>query len=206
MTAGGRLSSRWVRGVAVLFALCGGVAAAEPARFQVDPDHSIIEFQVKHMVISKTTGRFLDYAGYVDLDSDAKQVHAIEATIKAASLSTNHGKRDAHLKSADFFDVEKYPTLTYKLKHVKKMGDEFTAFGELTMHGVTKEIVLVGTMNGVTKDPWGNLRAGFSGKGALNRKDFGINWNKTLDNGGLIVGEDVDIHLEIGAIKAKPGN
>ncbi len=201
----GTVTVACARGVLVALCLSGGVALAETARFNLDPDHSIIEFQVKHMVISKTTGRFTDYTGFVELDPEAGQVKAIEATIKAASVTTNHEKRDAHLRNADFFDVEKYPTLTYKLKSVKKMGDEFTAFGELTMHGVTQEVALVGTFNGVTKDPWGNVRAGFTGKGKLNRKDFGMNWNKTLDNGGLIVGDEVDIRLEIEAIKAKGG-
>lgn len=190
---------------AVLVLYAGvGLASAETARFNLDLDHSIIEFQVKHMVISKTTGRFTDYTGFVELDPEAGQVKAIEATIKAASLNTNHEKRDAHLRNPDFFDVEKHPTLTYKLKSLKKMGDEFTAFGDLTMRGVTQEVVLVGTFNGVTKDPWGNTRAGFTGKGKLNRKDFGMTWNKALDNGGLIVGDEVDIRLEIEAIKAKP--
>lgn len=191
---------------AAVLVLCAGVglASAETARFTLDLDHSIIEFQVKHMVISKTTGRFTDYTGFVELDPESGQVKAIEATIKAASLNTNHEKRDTHLRTPDFFDVEKYPTLTYKLKSLKKMGDEFTAFGDLTMRGVTQEVVLVGTFNGVTKDPWGNTRAGFTGKGKLNRKDFGMTWNKALDNGGLIVGDEVDIRLEIEAIKAKP--
>lgn len=195
----------FVCSLAVLICLSGGIASAETARFNVDPDHSIIEFQVKHMVISKTTGRFTDYSGFVDLDPENAQVKTIEATIKAASITTNHEKRDTHLKSADFFDVEKYPTLTYRLKSLKKMGEEFTAFGELTMHGVTREIVLVGSFNGTTKDPWGNVRAGFTGKGKLNRKDFGMNWSKTLDNGGLVVGDEVDIRLEIEAVKAKAG-
>ncbi len=195
-----------VVGFVAAFAAGTGLAAAETARYNVDPDHSIIEFQVKHMVISKTTGRFTDFSGVVDMDAEAGQVKAIEATIKAASLNTNHEKRDAHLRGPDFFDVDKYPTLLYKMKNLKKMGDEYTAFGDLTLHGVTQEVTLVGTMNGVTKDPWGNVRAGFTGKGKLNRKDFGMNWNKALDNGGLIVGDEVDIRLEIEAIKVKPAN
>ncbi|GKS60016.1 polyisoprenoid-binding protein [Nitrospira sp.] len=203
MTACG-LTSLCGRGLVALVWFGATVASAETARYLVDQEHSIIEFQVKHMVISKTTGRFMDYSGFVDLDADAKEVKAIEATIKAASLNTNHQKRDAHLRTADFFDVERYPTVIYRLKRVKKTGDEFTAWGELTLHGVTKEITLVGSFNGSTKDPWGNVRAGFTGRGQLNRKDFGMNWSKTLDNGGLIVGDEVDIRLEVEAIKAKP--
>ena len=195
----------WVAGLLAGAVLGGGMAWGEMARYDVDLDHSIIEFQVKHMVISKTTGRFMDYSGFVEMDPEAGQFKAIEASIKAASLNTNHEKRDTHLRSPDFFDVEKYPAITFKLKNVKKTGDEYTAMGDLMLRGVTKEITLVGAFNGVTKDPWGNVRAGFTGKGKVNRKDFGMNWNKTLDSGGLIVGDDVDIRLEVEVIKAKGG-
>lgn len=199
------MRSVWAAGLLACAMMVGGVAWGEMARYDVDLDHSIIEFQVKHMVISKTTGRFMDYSGFVEMDPEAGQFKTIEATIKAASLNTHHEKRDTHLRSPDFFDVEKYPSITFKLKQVKKTGDEYTAVGDLTMRGITKEITLVGAFNGVTKDPWGNTRAGFTGKGKLNRKDFGMNWNKTLDSGGLIVGDDVDIRLEVEVIKAKGG-
>ena len=105
---------------------------------------------------------------------------AIEATIKAGSVNTNHEKRDTHLRNADFLDVEHYPTMAYKLKSYKKTAEGFTALGDLTLRGVTKEVTLVGRYNGATKDPWGNTRAGFSAEGKLNRKDFGLVWNKTL--------------------------
>ena len=111
---------------------------------------------------------------------------------------------DTHLRTADFFDVEKYPTMTYKLKQYKKNGDQYTATGDLTLRGVTKEITLTGNFNGVTKDPWGNVRAGFNAEGKLNRKDFGMVWNKALDSGGLVVGDEVHIKLDIECIKAKP--
>lgn len=176
---------------------------AEPARWNVDLDHSTIEFRVAHMVVSKTTGRFMDYAGFIDMDAEAGTVKAIEATIKTGSVNTNHEKRDAHLRNADFFDVERYPTMTFKMKSYQKTAEGYTALGDLTLHGVTKEIVLVGRYNGVSKDPWGNTRAGFSAEGKLNRKDFGMVWNKTLDSGGLVVGDEVQIRLEIECIKAK---
>ena len=176
---------------------------AEPARWNVDPEHSTIEFRVTHMVVSKTTGRFTDYAGFIDMDAEAGTVKAIEATIKTVSVNTNHEKRDAHLRSADFLDVEHYPTITFKMKSYKKTAEGYTAVGDLTLHGVTKEITLVGQYNGATKDPWGNTRAGFSGEGKLNRKDFGMVWNKTLDSGGLVVGDEVQIRLDIECIKAK---
>ncbi len=180
------------------------VVHAEPARWNLDPEHSTIEFRVTHMVVSKTTGRFTDYAGFIDMDAESGTVTAVEATIKAGSVNTNHEKRDAHLRNADFLDVEHYPTMTFKLKSYKKTAESFTAVGDLTLRGVTKEITLMGRFNGATKDPWGNTRAGFSADGKLNRKDFGLVWNKTLDSGGLVVGDEVQIRLEIECIKAKP--
>jgi polyisoprenoid-binding protein YceI len=186
-----------------LLTVLSGAAAAETARWDVDPDHSIVEFRVAHMVVSKTAGRFMDYSGFVEMDPEAKTFKTIEATINTASVNTNQEKRDAHLRNADFFDVEKHPTMTYKLKSYKKQGDGYQAVGDLTLRGVTKEITLVGNFNGVTKDPWGNWRAGFNAEGKLNRKDFGMVWNKTLDSGGLVVGDDVHIRLDIECIKAK---
>lgn len=180
------------------------LAQAEPARWNVDPEHSTIEFRVAHMLVSKTTGHFTEYQGFIDMDAEAGTVKAIEATIKTASVNTNHGKRDAHLRNADFFDVEKYPTMTYRMKHSQKTADGYQAVGELTIRGVTKDITLTGNFNGVAKDPWGNLRAGFNGEGKLNRKDFGMVWSKTLDGGGLVVGDEVMIKLDIECIKAKP--
>lgn len=173
------------------------------ARWDLDPDHSIIEFRVAHMVVSKTAGKFMDYTGVVEMDAEARQFKTIEAAISTASVNTNHEKRDAHLRNADFFDVEKFPTMTYKMKSYKKTGEGYTALGDLTLHGVTKEITLVGTFNGVSKDPWGNTRAGFTAEGKVNRKDFGMVWNKTLDTGGFVVGDEVNIRLDIECIKAK---
>jgi len=176
---------------------------AETARYDVDPDHSILEFKVAHMVISKTTGHFKDYTGFIEMDPDAGTVKAIEATIKTASVTTNQEKRDTHLRNPDFFDVEKYPTMTFRMKNYKKLGDSYSAVGDLTLHGVTKEVTLTGNFNGVTKDPWGNTRAGFTAEGKVNRKDFGMVWNKALDSGGLVVGDEVWIKLDIECIKAK---
>jgi polyisoprenoid-binding protein YceI len=187
----------------VLFGAFGS-AQAETARYNVDPEHSTIEFRVAHMVISKTTGHFKDYSGFIEMDPEAQTVKTIEATIKTASVNTNHEKRDTHLRTPDFFDAEKYPTMTYKLKQYQKNGEHYTAVGDLTLRGVTKEISLTGNFNGVTKDPWGNVRAGFNAEGKLNRKDFGMVWNKALDSGGLVVGDEVHIKLDIECIKAKP--
>ena len=199
--------ARMVRAALAIFLLLTTwptLAQAEPARWNVDPEHSTIEFRVVHMLVSKTTGHFTEYQGFIDMDAEAETVKAIEAAIKTASVNTNHAKRDAHLRNADFFDVEKYPTMTYRMKQYQKTADGYQAVGELTLRGVTKDITLTGNFNGVAKDPWGNLRAGFNAEGKLNRKDFGMVWSKTLDGGGLVVGDEVLIKLDIECIKAKP--
>ncbi|HWF59172.1 MAG TPA: YceI family protein [Nitrospira sp.] len=197
--------SNRLRGI-VIAALLGffplGVGA-ETARWDIDPDHSTIEFRVTHMVVSKTSGRFLDYRGFVDLDADAKTLKTIEATINAESINTHQEKRDTHLRNADFLDVKQFPTIMYKMKNYQKEGDTYKIVGHLTLRGVTKEVTLIATLNGITKDPWGNTRAGFTAEGTLNRKDFGMIWNKALDTGGLVVGDEVQIHLDIECIKTK---
>ncbi|MCZ6801163.1 MAG: YceI family protein [Nitrospirae bacterium] len=178
-------------------------ALAEMARWNVDHAHSTVGFQVTHMVISKTSGKFTEYSGFIEMDSVTQKVKAIETIIQTKSVFTDHQKRDKHLRSPDFFDVEKFPTMTYRMKSYKKTGDTFTAVGDLTLLGITKEITLVGTMNGVAKDPWGNTRAGFTGEGTINRKDYGMKFSGTLDNGGLLVGDEVTIKLEMEVIKEK---
>ena len=200
-----RLRSTWTSGMVMvgLFTLFPIPAGAETARWNIDPDHSALEFRVAHMVVSKTSGRFTDYQGFVEMDADTKALKSIEATIKAGSIDTNHDKRDAHLRNADFLDVERYPTMTYKMSQYQKQGETYTIIGDLTLRGVTKQVTLSATFNGVTEDPWGNMRAGFSADGTLNRKAFGMVWNKVLDSGGLVVGDEVHIHLDIECIKAK---
>lgn len=195
----------WTQSIIVVsfLALCSLNVQAETAHWDIDPDHSLIEFRVAHMVISKTSGRFLDYRGFVEMDANAKTIKAIEATINADSINTNHEKRDGHLRTADFLDVKQFPTITYTMKTAQKEGEAYKVIGNLTLRGVTKEVTLTGTLNGVTKDPWGNTRVGFTADGKLNRKDFGMVWNKALDNGGLVVGDEVQIHLDIECIKAK---
>lgn len=188
-----------------VFLMAGaGISGAEMARYDIDTEHSSIEFSVAHMVVSKTKGRFTDYRGFVEMDPDGAKIKAIEAVINMASVNTNHEKRDGHLKNEDFFNVEKYPTMTYKMKYSRKDGDNIIAIGDLTMLGVTREVTLVGQFNGAIKDFKGSTRAGFTAEGKLNRKDFGMNWSKLLDGGGFVVGEDISIRLEIECIKANP--
>ncbi len=194
---------RVVMAVAAAGMLTATDVGAATERYNVDPDHSIVGFSVAHMVVSRTTGRFTEYTGFIEMDAEAKTVKAIEAVVQTASVNTNHTKRDTHLKGPDFFNVEKFPTMTWKMKSYEKQGEQYAAKGDLTLLGVTKEVVLTGSFNGVAKDPWGNTRAGFTARGKINRKDFGMNWSKALDSGGLVVGDDVDINLEIEVIKQK---
>lgn len=193
----------WFRFALMMTGLLAAVPLqAATERYQVDPDHTIVGFKVAHMVVSKTTGRFMDYTGFIEMDPEVKTVKALEADIKTASIATNHDKRDAHLRSADFFNVEKYPTLSYRMTSFAKEGDQYVAKGNLTLLGVTKEIALTGTFNGILpKDPRGLTRAGFSAQGKINRKDFGMVWNKVLDTGGVAVGDEVEITLEVECIK-----
>jgi polyisoprenoid-binding protein YceI len=200
--------TRWVGTLAATVVIAGipGLVHAEAARFNVDLDHSIVGFDVAHMVVSRTTGRFTDFQGSVVMDPDTKEFKTIEAVIKTASVNTNNKKRDDHLRSPDFFNVEKHPTMTFKMKSYTKTGDQYTAIGDLTLLGVTKEISLTGTYNGAVADPFGNTRVGFTGEGTINRKDFGMQWTKTMDKGGLVVGDTVKIRLEIEAIQEKKQN
>jgi polyisoprenoid-binding protein YceI len=172
-------------------------------RWNIDSSHSTAEFTVRHLMITNVRGRFGKVSGSVDYDPAKPEASSIEATIDASSIDTRDEKRDAHLRSADFFDVEKYPSLTFKSKKVTKTGDGFTAVGDLTMHGVTKEVTLeVEELSQPNKDPWGNTRMGASAHGKINRKDWGLGWNQALETGGVLVGEQVKLSLEISMVSA----
>ncbi len=173
-------------------------------KWNIDPSHSTAEFTVRHLMITNVKGRFGKLEGSVNYDPERPEATTIEATIDATSIDTRDEKRDAHLRSADFFDVEKNPTLTFKSKRVKKTDDGFEAVGDLTMHGITKEVTLeVEGPSEVTKDPWGNQRIGASATTKVNRKDWGLNWNAALETGGVLVGEQVKITLEVSLVAAK---
>lgn len=179
-------------------------AHAEMARYNVDPSHTVIGFEVAHMVITKVTGRFADYQASVVMDPEKQEFKSMEASIKTASIQTNELKRDDHLKSPDFFDSEKFPAITFKMKSYKKQGDQYVAVGDLTIRDVTKEVTLTGSFNGTVKDFRGDTRAGFSAEGTIDRKDFGLTWNKIVDNNVLVVGDKVKLKLEVECIKEKP--
>ena len=169
--------------------------------FSIDPTHSEVSFQIRHMV-SQVRGRFNDFSGTVNMDPKNLPASSVEFHIKAASIDTNVADRDKHLRSADFFDVEKYPEITFKSKSIKPAGkDKYNVTGTLTMHGVSKEITLPVTLGGLAKDPWGNTRAGFETETTLDRKDYGIIWNKALDAGGALLGDDVKIAINLESVK-----
>jgi polyisoprenoid-binding protein YceI len=173
------------------------------ATWQIDPDHSSFQFKVRHLMVSNVKGDFTKVKGAVTMDDKDVSNLNVELTIDAASVNTGHAKRDEHLRAADFFDVAKYPTITFVSKKVMKDGpDRLKVTGDLTMHGVTREVTV--NVEGPTqevKDPWGNFRRGATGTSKINRKDFGLTWNKSLETGGVVVGEDVDIFVEIELIK-----
>ena len=167
--------------------------------WQIDPAHTQVEFAVRHLMISTVHGRFSDLRGALTV-SDGDFSHGrLEASIHVGSLDTREPKRDAHLKSADFFDVDKFPTLTFMSRRIEadaKDSAHFTLVGDLTLHGVTREVTLGVVAEGRGRDPWGNDRAGFSATGSISRKDFGLLWNRPVE-GGVLVSDDVTITLDV---------
>jgi polyisoprenoid-binding protein YceI len=182
-------------------------AVATPATtaWNIDPAHSTADFKVKHMMISNVKGSFSGLSGVLTEHSVDSSLSFIEASIPVATLSTGDAQRDGHLKSADFFDAEKYPTLEFKSTKVMKKGEaEYDVTGDLTIHGVTKPVTFaVEGPSAPGKDPWGNTRIGLSATAKINRKDFGLGWNAALETGGVLVGEEVSITLEVQFIKAQ---
>ncbi|MGH7197191.1 MAG: YceI family protein [Candidatus Omnitrophota bacterium] len=170
------------------------------ATYAVDLDHTSVSFKIRH-ILSYVQGHFRQFEGSVDYEAGKPETWSAQGTIQAASIDTNVEPRDKHLRSADFFDVEKYPTLSFKTTKVLEASDAAAKLeGLLTLHGVEKPIVLDVEIYGVAKDPWGNTRASFTVTTSLNRKDYGLAWNKTLETGQLLVGEEVKITLEVEGI------
>ena len=182
--------------------IAGSALAAEP--FAVDKAHSEATFQIRHLV-SRISGKFNDFTGNVAIDRANPAASSVEFTIKSASIDTGNENRDKDLRSANFFEVDKFPEISFKSTSIKPSSkkDVYDVTGTFTMHGVTKTITLPVEFNGFIKDPWGNERAGFGIHTTLNRKDYGINWNKVLDNGGTMLSDDVDVNINIEAVKKK---
>ena len=173
------------------------------ATWQMDPDHSSFQFKIRHLTVSNVKGDFNKSRGVVTIDDQNITNLKVEVFIDAASVNTGHAQRDQHLRGPDFFDVTKYPTITFVSKKVIKADtDRLKVVGDLTIHGVTREITV--DVEGPTpevKDPWGNFRRGATATTKINRRDFGLTWNKVLDTGGLVVGDEVNIYVEVELIK-----
>jgi polyisoprenoid-binding protein YceI len=172
--------------------------------WNVDPVHSVAEFKVKHMMISHVKGHFTKISGALSMDESDVTKSSVEVTIDASSITTRDPQRDAHLQSADFFDVKTYPAITFKsTKITRKSKEELTVEGNLTIHGTTRIVTLA--VEGPTpaaKDPWGNMRIGMEAETKIRRKDFGLEWNSALETGGVLVGEEVIITLDVQFVKA----
>jgi polyisoprenoid-binding protein YceI len=172
--------------------------------WNIDPVHSVAEFKVKHMMISNVKGQFTGVQGVLVLDETDLTKSHVEASIEAASITTRDAQRDTHLKSADFLDVEKFPTLSFKSTRISRTdAGELAVAGDLTIHGVARNVIF--TVEGPTppaKDPWGNTRIGLSATTKISRKDFGLNWNATLETGGILVGDEVTITFDVQFVKA----
>lgn len=170
----------------------------ETIKWTIDPSHSEIQFKVKHMMITTVTGSFKEFSSEVETQGDDFTTAKIKFEASTDSVFTNADQRDAHLKSADFFDVEKYPVLKFESISLENVDDEsFTLNGNLTVRDITKPVKLDVEFGGIGKDPWGNLKAGFSLTGKINRKEWGLNWNAALEAGGVLVSDDVRIFCEV---------
>lgn len=170
----------------------------EKKTWAVDPVHSSVEFAVKHMMVTTVRGRFAEFDAVVNFDEANPEASSVEAKISTASIDTRAPDRDAHLRSADFLDAEHYPYLTFKSTKIESKGDDqYLIYGDLTIRDVTKSVVLNTEFAGVGKSPWGNRVAALSAETKINRKDFGLVWNVGLETGGVLVGDEVKIHIDL---------
>ncbi len=190
----------------LLLLISGLVIFSRPvfaAIYDLDPQHTVVSFKIRHL-LSKVQGTFNEFEGQFEYEPGKPETWKAEATIQAASIDTRLKQRDDHLRSADFFEVEKYPTLTFKSTGVSNVTPTGAILnGVLTIHGVEKPVALDLKIHGVAKDPWGNTRSGFTTTTKVNRKDFGIEWNKALDTGGVLLGDEVEITIEVEGILAE---
>jgi polyisoprenoid-binding protein YceI len=174
---------------------------AAKTAWKLDPVHSIVEFSAKHLMITTVKGRVTDIEGTIYTDEKNPTNSSVEATLKAVSLDTRTDQRDQHLRSADFLDVEKYPEIRFRSTRIQGDKPKFKLTGDLTIRDVTKPITLDVEFEGETKDPWGGERVGFSATGKIDRREFGLTWNQALETGGVVVGNEIKISLEVQAVK-----
>lgn len=177
----------------------------KPTTWTLDPAHSQVGFSVKHMMFTTVRGRFADVEGTVTFDADDPSASEVRVTIDASSIDTRVEDRDNHLRSGDFLDVENHPTITFQSRRIEgspsEAGDTFKVIGDLTIRGTSREVVLDAEFGGTGTDPWGGTRAGFSADTKIDRRDFGLTWNQALETGGVLVGHEVKIHLEVQAVQ-----
>jgi polyisoprenoid-binding protein YceI len=169
--------------------------------YALDTAHTTVEFVVRHLMITKVRGRFTAFDGSVELEAGSELPAAIRASVDARSIDTREEQRDTHLRSADFLDSDVFPTLTFESTRIDGTPDEFIVDGKLTIHGVTRDVSLKGSFEGRATDPWGGERVGYSAHTTINRKDFGLTWNAALETGGVVVGDEVRIELNVEAIR-----
>jgi polyisoprenoid-binding protein YceI len=175
---------------------------ATRSTWTIDPVHSNAEFAIRHLMITTVRGRFTDVQGAIVIDDGDPTQGSVEVTIAAASIDTREAQRDAHLRSADFFDTGKFPTITFRSTAIRDLADDgFKVVGDLSIHGVTRQVVLDVTAEGRAQDPWGGLRAGFHATTKIKRSDFGLTWNQLIETGGLAVADDVKITLDVQVVK-----
>jgi polyisoprenoid-binding protein YceI len=182
--------------IAALLAVVAAGPVCAGDVYKSDSAHADVGFAISHMVISKVKGSFNDFDATLTTNDDGS-LASVNADIKAASIDTANDKRDEHLRSADFFNVEKYPEITFRSTAIETSGGNTTVKGALTMHGVTKDVDLAATLKGPVKDPWGNTKLGLELRGTLDRRDYGLTWSKALETGGLVVGQDVDLLIDV---------
>jgi len=203
---GGAFMKNWIsRTLIVLVVVIAAPLAASADTWQIDPVHTTVGFSVRHMTISTVRGQFNKVAGTITANGNDPATAVIEATIDTASIDTHSPDRDSDLKSANFLDVAKYPTMTFKSKKIEAAGPgKYNVVGDLTLHGVTKEVTLAVEATGAPiKDPWGNMRAGATATTTINRKDFSLTWNKMIEAGGAVVGDAVAVEIDVEAVKKK---
>ncbi len=170
--------------------------------WKIDNAHSLVEFSVRHMMISTVRGRFERFSGTVEFNENDLAASSVDVQIEAASINTNEPQRDNHLRSADFFEAEKYPFLSFKSTRVEKVNENSgRIYGELTIRNITRPVVLETEYNGQAKSPWGTTSAGFTANTKINRKDWNLVWNQALETGGVLVGDEIKIHIELEIVK-----
>lgn len=179
---------------------------ATTTTWNIEPNHTLVEFSAKHMMITTVKGRFRDVSGAIVIDAANPDRSTVEASMSAATIDTGVAQRDQHLASADFLDAENHKAITFKSRKVEgaraEAGDEFTVIGDLTIRGTTREVKLKATYEGQGKDPWGGQRISFTASAKIDRRDFGLTWNQALETGGILVSNDIKISIEVQAVRA----